>query len=133
PAETAQAGAQETAPAAAAPAEQPRQVAQAELPRSASSLPFIALLGLIALASAAGVRSLSRWLAVIVCILAVPIAASAQGTTTTTTTSATTPVDSAAQQNATYVPADEPYPIASHWLISGSLGSDFEADADDPG
>lgn len=27
----------------------------------------------------------------------------------------------------------EPFPIESHWLASGLLGSDFEADAEDPG
>ena len=41
------------------------------------------------------------------------------------------PATVAAQQ--TNIPPDNtPYPIASHWLVSGSLGSDFEQDADDP-
>jgi hypothetical protein len=33
---------------------------------------------------------------------------------------------------AAYPPDNAPYPIASHWLVSGSIGSDFENDADDP-
>jgi opacity protein-like surface antigen len=40
----------------------------------------------------------------------------------------------AAQSPAAAQPAvSEPFPIESHWLVSGLLGSDFEADAEDPG
>ena len=42
------------------PAEQPRQVAQAELPRTASPLPLFGLMGLLSLAAAAGMRLFSR-------------------------------------------------------------------------
>jgi MYXO-CTERM domain-containing protein len=45
-------------PAPAAPVEEAR-VAQ-ELPRSASPLPFVGLMGLLSLAAAAGIRSLRR-------------------------------------------------------------------------
>ncbi len=38
------------------------------------------------------------------------------------------PAMAAAQTTAT-----DPFPIESHWLASGSLGSGFEADAEDPG
>jgi len=58
---------------------------------------------------------MSRWLAVAACIVALPVAAAAQQTTT--------PV-------ADY---NDPFPIESHWLASGSLGSDFAEAADDPG
>ena len=61
---------------------------------------------------------ISRWLAAMAVVIALPAVAAAQQTTTTTTTTTTT--------------YDEPYPIASHWLVSGSLGSDFNNDADDP-
>jgi hypothetical protein len=47
------------APVAEAPAEQPpQQVAQAELPRTASPLPLIALIGLLSLGAGAGMRLL---------------------------------------------------------------------------
>jgi hypothetical protein len=59
--------------------------------------------------------SISRWLVGALCMVALPVAAAAQQTT------------------APVAPDDEPYPIESHWLASGSLGSDFEADAEDPG
>jgi hypothetical protein len=42
------------------PAEQPRQVAQAELPKTASPLPLVGLMGLLSLAAAAGMRLFSR-------------------------------------------------------------------------
>ena len=51
------------APQAAAPqlpAEQPRQVAQAELPKTASPLPLVGLMGLLSLAAAAGMRLFGR-------------------------------------------------------------------------
>lgn len=55
-----------------------------------------------------------RWLAGAVCMVALPVAA-------------------AAQQAATPATADtEPFPIESHWLLSGALGSDFGVDAEDP-
>jgi hypothetical protein len=54
----------------------------------------------------------SQWLAVATCIVALPVAAAAQQPVT---------------------PEPDPFPIESHWLVSGSLGSDFEADAEDPG
>lgn len=98
---------------APAPAPAPaQQVAQAELPRTASPLPVAGLVGLLSLAAGAGLRRIRRRriprsLAVLACLLALPAAAAAQGT--------------------------EPFPIESHWLVSGSLGSDFEADAEDPG
>jgi hypothetical protein len=57
---------------------------------------------------------MSRCLATIVCVLALPLSAAAQQTTTP-------------------APANAPFPIESHWLASGFLGSDFESDADDPG
>jgi opacity protein-like surface antigen len=56
---------------------------------------------------------ISFWLAA-ACVIALPAAA-------------------AAQQTYTPPPSTSPYPIASHWLVSGSLGTDFENDADDPG
>ena len=79
---------------------------------------------------------ISRWVAAMGCAMALPAAAAAQDTTTTTATTTTT-VATAQQTTtpptaATYPPDDAPYPIASHWLVSGSLGSDFENDADDP-
>jgi opacity protein-like surface antigen len=73
---------------------------------------------------------ISRWLAMTACVIALPAAAAAQETTTTTTTTTTTP--STVQQTTTYQADDAPFPISSHWLVSGSLGSDFENDADDP-
>jgi len=57
---------------------------------------------------------ISLWLAA-ACVIALPAAAAAQDQTTTPP------------------PLSSPYPIASHWLVSGSLGTDFESDADDPG
>src|SRR5882672_4373171 len=51
-----------------------------------------------------------RWLAVTVWVVALPAVAGAQQTTST--------------------PDSSPYPIASHWLVSGGLGSDFTSDAD---
>jgi hypothetical protein len=57
---------------------------------------------------------LSRWLVTILCIVALPGAAAGQTT-------------------APASPGTEPFPIESHWLASGLLGSDFEADAEDPG
>src|SRR4029453_14969018 len=76
-----------------------------------------------------------RWVAAMACVIALPAVAAAQDTTTTTTTTTTT---ATAQKTTTpprpaTSPDDAPYPIASHWLLSGSLGSDFENDADDPG
>jgi hypothetical protein len=67
---------------------------------------------LLSLAAAAGIRRIrrrriKRALMVTLCLLALPGLAAAQGT--------------------------EPFPIESHWLVSGSLGSDFESDAEDPG
>ncbi len=41
------------------------------------------------------------------------------------------PLVASAQQAAT--PDPDPFPIESHFLASGSLGSDFEASAEDPG
>ncbi|MBI2189807.1 MAG: outer membrane beta-barrel protein [Acidobacteria bacterium] len=58
---------------------------------------------------------ISRWLVAAACMLALPVAAAAQQTTTTVS------------------PDPYPFPIESHWLASGSLGSDFESDAEDPG
>jgi len=103
------------APVAQAPPPEPEpapQVAQAELPRTASPLPLAGLVGLLSLAAAAGLRRIrrrhiGRALMVALCLMALPGLAAAQGT--------------------------EPFPIESHWLASGSLGSDFEADAEDPG
>jgi hypothetical protein len=43
-----------------APAEPPRQVAQAPLPKTASSLPLVGLIGLLSLSAAAGMRLLRR-------------------------------------------------------------------------
>ena len=43
------------------------------------------------------------------------------------------PVTAAAQQTVTIADDDTPYPIESHWLLSGTLGSDFESEAEDPG
>lgn len=105
----------EPAPVAQAPAPEPepvQQVAQAELPRTASPLPVAGLVGLLSLAAAAGIRRIrrrhiGRTLMVALCVLTLPGLAAAQGT--------------------------EPFPIESHWLASGSLGSDFEEDAEDPG
>jgi hypothetical protein len=57
--------------------------------------------------------AISRWLASALCVIAVPVAAAAQQ-------------PPAAAGN-------EPFPIESHWLASGSLGSDFESSAEDPG
>ena len=34
---------------------------------------------------------------------------------------------------AAVTPDPDPFPIESHWLVSGSLGSDFESEAEDPG
>ena len=42
------------------------------------------------------------------------------------------PAVAGAQQPAA-TPDPDPFPIESHWLASGSLGSDFEASAEDPG
>lgn len=77
---------------------------------------------------------ISLWLAAAACVLALPAAAAAQQTDTTTTqTTTTTTQTTTTYDQATYTPSDnEPYPIASHWLVSGTLGSDFESDADDP-
>lgn len=55
----------------------------------------------------------SRWFVTLICIVVLPISAAAQTT-------------------APVVPEADPFPIESHWLLSGSLGSDFEADAEDP-
>jgi hypothetical protein len=41
-----------------APQEQPRQIARAELPKTASPLPLVGLIGLLSLAAAAGMRSM---------------------------------------------------------------------------
>jgi hypothetical protein len=54
-----------------------------------------------------------RWLALATCIVALPISAAAQDPVVT--------------------PDPDPFPIESHWLLSGSLGSDFESEAEDPG
>jgi hypothetical protein len=56
--------------------------------------------------------NICRWFAAMACVLALPAMAAAQ-------TSAP--------------PSPYPYPIESHWLASGQLGSDFNNDADDPG
>jgi hypothetical protein len=61
PAATPAPEAQPPAPAAPAP-EQPQQVAQAELPRTASPLPIAGLMGLLSLAAAAGIRGYRRHL-----------------------------------------------------------------------
>jgi hypothetical protein len=53
---------------------------------------------------------ISQWLTAAVCTIAMPAVAAAQQTAATT-----------------------PFPIESHWLASGSLGSDFESAAEDPG
>jgi hypothetical protein len=109
----------EPAPAPQAEVEQVPQVAE-QLPRTASPLAVVGLVGLLSLAAAAGIRRIRRRrippsLMVALCIVALPAMAAAQQTTTT-------------------VPPDtDPFPIESHWLASGSLGSDFEADAEDPG
>ena len=57
---------------------------------------------------------ISRFVVTMICIIALPAAA-------------------AAQVSAPASPGTEPFPIESHWLASGSLGSDFESDAEDPG
>jgi hypothetical protein len=104
------------APVAQAPQPEPApQVAQAELPRTASPLPLAGLAGLLSFAAAAGIRRIrrrrvARSLMVVACLLALPALGAAQTT----------------------IPQPEPFPIESHWLASGSLGSDFEADAEDP-
>lgn len=56
-----------------------------------------------------------RLLATAMCIAALPVAAAAQQTT------------------APLTGGTDPFPIESHWLASGSLGSDFENDLEDPG
>ena len=56
---------------------------------------------------------ISRWLGIATFSVAVPVSAAAQQTVVT--------------------PDPDPFPIESHWLASGSLGSDFEMDAEDPG
>jgi hypothetical protein len=56
----------------------------------------------------------SRLLAAALCIVALPVVAAAQQTTAPAT-------------------GTGPFPIESHWLASGSLGSDFESDFEDPG
>lgn len=72
-----------------------------------------------------------RWFAATACVIALPALAAAQTTTTTTTQTAVATPTAAA--TATPYP-DEPYPIASHWLVSGSMGSDFEgSNFDRPG
>lgn len=72
--------------------------------------------------------NMCRWVAALACVVALPALAAAQQTTA--------PAPTAPQTNApaatTPYPDNEPYPIASHFLASGSLGSDFENDADDP-
>jgi hypothetical protein len=102
--------------AQAPPAPEPApQVAQAELPRTASPLALAGLAGLLSFAAGAGIRRLrrrrtARSLMIVACLLALPALGAAQTT----------------------IPEPEPFPIESHWLASGSLGSDFEADAEDP-
>jgi hypothetical protein len=66
-----------------------------------------------------------RWIAATACVIALPALAAAQ----------TTDTAAVAVNSAPAVPAypDEPYPIASHWLISGSIGSDFQGAAENPG
>jgi len=59
-----------------------------------------------------------RWLAATMCVVALPALAAAQQTAGT------------AVQQTTLTPDPAPYPIASHWLVSGGLGSDFASDAD---
>ncbi len=56
--------------------------------------------------------NICRWFAAMACVLALPAMAAAQ-------TSAP--------------PSPYPYPIESHWLASGQLGSDFNNDSDNPG
>jgi hypothetical protein len=55
---------------------------------------------------------ISHWLTCAACVIVLPSAAAAQQATDVDT---------------------DPFPIESHWLLSGSLGSDFEEDAEDPG
>jgi hypothetical protein len=50
----------QTSTAQQAPPEPPRQVAQAALPKTASPLPLVGLLGLLSLSAAAGMRALRR-------------------------------------------------------------------------
>ena len=101
---------------APAPAEEAPQIAQ-QLPRTASPLHLAGLLGLLALGAASGLRTFRRrrLLAIAFCVLALPFSAAAQDTT------------------APVVVTEDPFPIESHWLLSGSLGSDFAEDAEDPG
>lgn len=56
---------------------------------------------------------IARWLVFATCFVAFPLRAAAQQ-----------PV---------LIQDEDPFPIESHWLVSGSLGSDFEAEAEDPG
>lgn len=53
-----------------------------------------------------------QWLVVATCVVALPVSAAAQQPVVT--------------------PDPDPFPIDSHWLVSGSLGSDFEGAAEDP-
>lgn len=55
---------------------------------------------------------ISRWLVAATCVVALPLTAAAQQ-----------PV---------VMPDTDPFPIESHWLLSGSLGSDFADAAEDP-
>ena len=76
-----------------------------------------------------------QWLAAAACVIALPAFAAAQTTTTTTTTISTqTAVATPTSAPTAAAYPDEPYPIASHWLVSGSMGSDFEGSSfDHPG
>lgn len=55
---------------------------------------------------------ISRWLVSMVCVVGLPVAAAAQAPTTQTTTA-------------------NDYPLESHWLASGFVGSDFGIDTND--
>src|SRR5690242_16564432 len=65
-----------------------------------------------------------RWLAAATCVVALPAVANAQQTTVTQTQTTVT------QTQTTVAPDSEPYPIASHWLVSGGLGTNFGSDAE---
>src|SRR4051812_37040674 len=75
-----------------------------------------------------------RSFAAAACVIALPALAAAQTTTTTTTTTTDTAVVTQTNAPTASPYPDSPYPIASHWLVSGSMGSDFEgSNFDRPG